>query len=329
MTTLFANRAVRRRAVAFTVLIAISLVLMAMSSSPAVLEFQRAISFALRPVQGAVDGVAQGLSSVVAAVGEIDRLHTDNAALRQENERLTAENLRLQQLQKDNDHLTGLLQLQASFAYKTTAAEVIGRESLETRRTLAISKGSNDGIKEGDVVIAEGGALVGRVVEVAPTSATVVLITDRSSTVVGRTETSDATGEVVGQIGGALVMQNIDTTEQIQVGEQVVTAGIELAGGIRSPYPKGLLLGEITDIRRVASSVVQTAYLQPTANLEKLDAVLVVLDYRGGLPPLDDTPIDCSLTGPGGGLPGGERPCLEPSASPPPGSRPSASPLVP
>ena len=62
----------------------------------------------------------------------------------------------------------------------------------------------------------------------------------------------------------------------------MVTAGIELAGGIRSPYPKGLLLGQIVDVRRDANSVVQTAFLQPTADLEKLEYVLVVLDYEGG-----------------------------------------------
>ena len=70
-------------------------------------------------------------------------------------------------------------------------------------------------------------------------------------------------------------MQNIDSTETVEPGEQVLTAGIELAGGIRSPYPKGLLIGEITDVQHDPSSVVQTAYLQPTTNLDKVAYVLV------------------------------------------------------
>ena len=79
-------------------------------------------------------------------------------------------------------------------------------------------------------------------------------------------------------------MQNVDSTEPIELGEEVVTAGIELAGGIRSPYPKGLLLGQVIDVRSDANSIVQTAFLKPAANLEKLEYVLVVLDYEGGLP---------------------------------------------
>jgi hypothetical protein len=121
-------------------------------------------------------------------------------------------------------------------------------------------------------------------------------------------------------------MKNIDSTEPIELGEEVVTAGLELAGGIRSPYPKGLLLGQVVDVRRDANSIVQTAYLKPASNLDKLEYVLVVLDYEGGLPPPGDEPIDCSLTGPGGQLPGGEQPCIQPSPSPT--NAPSTAPIV-
>jgi rod shape-determining protein MreC len=218
-----------------------------------------------------------------------------------------------------------MLQLKSAFGYQTTAAVVIARESSEVRRSVTLSKGSDDDIAKGDVVIAEGGALVGRVTDVGPNFSIVTLISDRTSTVIGITETNGATGDVVGQLGGALIMQNIDSTETVQPGEQVLTAGIELPGGIRSPYPKGLLIGEVTDVKHEASSVVQTAYLLPTTNLDKVTHVLVVLDYVGGLPGAGDTPIDCSHTGQGGSLPGGEQPCIGPGGSP----RPGASPLLP
>lgn len=316
MTTLLANRATRRRAVAFTVLLGLSLILMAISSSPAVTDFQGAMAYALRPVQGAIHDVADSVANAVAAVGEIQGLHSDNAALRRENQRLTEENLRATAIEQENEQLTGLLQLRNSYKYETAAAEVIARESSEARRSVTISKGSDDGIAMGDVVIAEGGALVGRISEVGPNYAIVTLISDRSSIVIGETETSTASGEVVGQLGGALIMQNIDSTEKVVPGEQVLTPGTQVAGGIRSPYPKGLVIGEVTDVEKAPNSVVQTAYLLPTTDLDKVAYVLVILDYAGGLPGPDDTPIDCSQTGVGGALPGGEQPCIQPSASP-------------
>lgn len=315
MTTLISTRAARRRTIAFTVLLAITLVLMAFSSNPFVRDVQSGIGFAFRPIQGALNGVAGAFASVGTAISEIDRLRVDNGSLRSENERLTTENARLQAVARENLVLTDLLQLQAGFDFKTVATQVISRESSEFRRVIGLDKGTNAGIKVGDVVVAGGGALAGRVTEVGPDSASVVLLTDGSSTVIGQLVTTAATGQVVGQLGGVLVMEQIDATERIDLGDEVVTAGIELAGGVRSPYPKGLLIGQVIDVRRDANDVVQTAYLQPTADLAKLEYVLVVLDYKGGLPPLEEQPVDCS-TGTGGTLPEGEQPCFtaEPSA---------------
>ena len=61
---------------------------MALSSNPFVIEVQSGISFAFRPIQGAVHGAAAQIASVAQAIGEIDRLRIDNALLLAENERL-------------------------------------------------------------------------------------------------------------------------------------------------------------------------------------------------------------------------------------------------
>jgi rod shape-determining protein MreC len=323
MTTLLATRAARRRSIVFVVLLVITVMLMAFSSNPGVREVQNGIGFAFRPIQGALDTAAREVASVVAAIAEIDRLRVDNAALRAESERLAAENARLDEIRRENESLTALLQLRAGFDYKTAAASVIARESSEFRRLVVLDKGSEAGISVGDVVVAAGGALAGRVTEVGPDSAKVVLLTDSESKVIGQVSTNAATGEVVGQLGGVVIMRQIDASETVSVGDEVVTAGIELGGGVRSPYPKGLLVGQVVDVKRDANDVVQTAYLQPAAQLDKLEFVLVILDYQGGLPPIEQQPVDC---GTGKTLPQGEQPCLSPSPAAAPSRAPSAKP---
>lgn len=314
MTSLLSDRSARRRWIVFTILVATTLLMMAFSSNPAVREIQNGVGFAFRPLQGAIDQVAGGVASVAAAVTEIDRLRLDNAALRDDNAELEAENARLEEVRRENDLLTGLLQLRSGLDFQTTAASVIGRDSHEFRRTIMLDRGINAGISLGDVVVASGGALAGKVTEIGPDSATVVLLTDAESTVIGQLVPSATTGEVVGQLGGVLVMNQIDSSEEIGLGDEVVTAGIELASGIRSPYPKGLLIGQVVDVKRDANDVVQTAFLQPTADLEKLEYVLVILDYDGGLPPIEEQPVDCS--GEEGTLPAGEEPCFTPTPRP-------------
>jgi len=313
---LLSTRTARRRAFIYAGLLALSLVLMALSRTPPLLEAQRGIGFVLRPFQGALDGAAREVISVVAAIREIDRLRLENRALHDDNQRLLNENKAATELRRENELLTGLLQVRSGFNYQTVGALVIARESSEFRRVVTIAKGTVDGVVVGNVVIADGGALAGRVVETGPNFARVLLITDSTSTVIGQLSTTAATGEVVGQLQGVLVMSKIDAGIRVQLGEEVVTAGIELRGGVRSPYPKGLLIGQVIDASRDANEVVQTAFLQPAANLERLEFVLVIIGYQGGLPSPDQQPIECAPTT-GGTLPDSEQPCFTVAPRPP------------
>ena len=323
MSAVFSSRTARRRAITYVALLAAALILMAVSANPFVVDLQRGIGFAFRPIQGAIDGLGRDLNSIAAAIGEIDRLRLENEALRVENERIRTESRQAEELRRENELLTGLLQLRNGFEYETVAASVIARESSEVQRRIVLDRGTSDGIEIGDVVIAAGGALVGRIVEAGSTSATVQLISDSASTVIGQLLGSAATGEVIGQLPGSLLMENIDSAVSVGLGEEVVTAGIELAGGIRSPYPKGLVIGQVIDVRRDANEIVQTAFLEPAAALDRLEYVLVILDYQGGLPSPDQQPMNCQPSE-GGTLPDSEQPCID--ATPGPESGSSATP---
>ncbi|HYM83407.1 MAG TPA: rod shape-determining protein MreC [Candidatus Dormibacteraeota bacterium] len=313
MSAMLATRSARRRVIAYALLVAVSLGLMAVSSTPAAKELQHGVAFAFRPFQSAIDSVASTVSSVFGALGEIQQLRAENESLRQDNARLQSENARLQAVRQENDQLTALLQLRSGLTYTTVAARIIARDSSEFRRVATIDRGTDQGLAVGDVVIGAGGSLVGRVVDAGPTYARVTLINDTSSTVIGQVADSSVTGEVVGQLGGVLIMRNVDATETVQLGQEVLTAGIELAGGVRSPYPRGLLIGQVVDVKRDANAVVQTAYLKSAADLDTLSYVLVVTDYQGGLPPPDQQPTD--RLNPDGTLPQGEQPYVTPAAS--------------
>jgi len=313
MTTLLTNRKARRRGIVFTVLVVITLLLMAFSANPAVLELKRGLQFALRPIQGAVAGMASDVSSVFGSIGEINQLRVDNTALREENERLRNDNTRLAQLKAENDQLTALLQLQSGFDHKTVAVRVIGRELLPTSRVVTVDKGTADGLAAGDVVIAQGGAVVGRISDIGSNFAKVTLISDPTSVVIGQLAKSGKTGEVGGEAGGVLTMKNVDSAVTIGLDEEVFTAGLELAGGIRSPYPRGLVLGSVVDVQRDANDVVQTAFVAPAADLETFGFALVITDYTGGLPPADQQPLPCGTSGT---VPSGEVLCYTPSPAP-------------
>jgi rod shape-determining protein MreC len=285
LITTRANRVARRRILAFTILLALSLVGMTVSNTPFVRELQSGLSFAVRPVQATVSGVASTIGSVITSIQEMQTLRQDNRDLRAELDRLRIENVRLQEFQIENDQLLALLGAKNGSGFHTIAATVIARERPEIGRIITIDRGTSDGLAVGDVVIAAGGAVAGRISDASATTAHVTLLTDPSSTVTGMIQAGRATGDIVGQLSSPLRMANIDATVRVNIGDQIVTAGIVLGNGVRSPYPKGLPIGQVVDVQRDANAVVQVAFLTPTADLDKLEYVLVITDYQGGLPP--------------------------------------------
>ena len=112
--------------------------------------------------------------------------------------------------------------------------------------------------------------------------------------------------------GRVLYVNTNNAPVDVAIDEEVFTAGLELAGGLRSPYPPGLVVGSVVDVERDANDVVQTAFLAPAAELDSFDLALVITDYDGGLPPVDQQPVPC---GEDGVVPEGEVLCYTPAPS--------------
>ncbi len=269
----------------YAILMAAGLLLLALSGTAPMRDLQIVVGNMLTPAQSALSGATRSVGSIFGALSEIDQLQAQNRALDQQNQQLQVENRQLQEIRIQNDQLSALLGVQGSLNYSTVAATVVSREVSQYTRVITIDAGTDRGIALNDVVVADGGALVGSVWEVGSDFSRILLISDTRSTVIGLIESSRATGEVIGQLGGALVMQDIPATERVNLNDTVVTAGIDLGNGIKSPFPKGLLIGNIVDVQRDPNAVVQTAFINPASDLDKLEYVLVITDYHGGLPP--------------------------------------------
>jgi len=306
------SRTTRRRAIAYALLVAFCLLLLGASNTAPMLEVRQGIGFALSPIQSALTGVTRSVTSVFSVITQIEQLRRDNQELATRVQRLEAENRRLESVALQNDQLTRLLGVRASLDYDTLAAEVIGRQISPTERIVVLDRGTDDGVTVGDPVLAGEGALIGSVMEAASNRSVVLLLNDTRSVVIGLVESSRATGEVDGRLSGPLAMINIPSTDAVTVGDRVVTAGLDLGEDIRSPFPRGLLIGHVVDVRTDPNTVVQTALLAPAATLEKLEYALVITDF-------ESVPIDEPEAGPS------SAPSPEP-ASPPPSGDAAAEP---
>jgi rod shape-determining protein MreC len=304
----------RRGAVLYAVLLAISILLLAASGSPVVREIRRGVAFALAPVQQALTSGTRTVTSVFAAFGQVDELRRDNERLQARVQLLEVDNRRLEQTAIENQQLTALLELRSSLDYDSVAAGVAGRSAGNSERIITLDRGSESGIQEGDIVLAAGGALVGMVIDVGRSFSHVRLISDSRSVVIGLVESSRATGDVQGQLSRSLMMSRIPVTDVVTVGEAVVTAGIDLGNDIRSPFPRGLLIGTVVDVEKDPNAVVQTAVVLAAANLERVELVLVLTGYDGQPTPTPSGSLDPSGSPQTSSRPGGAGGSGRPSA---------------
>jgi len=288
---MFKSRSARRQAVLYVGLLTITLLLLAFSASPPLAELRRGVGFAMAPIQNVLRQSGRTVSSFFATLGEIDRLRQENQDLTTRLNEMATEIRSLESLRVQNEQLTEILDVRSALDYESEAAEVISRRITGQEHVISLDRGADVGIEEDDPVIGGGGALVGQVVEVGPNYSRVLLITDSRMKVVGLIEDDRGVGTVEGQLERPLQMTGIPAADTVNVGEAVLTAGIELSEDIRSPYPKGLLIGTIAQVERSPEQLFQTALVVPAADLDRLEYVLVITDYEGGLPPIE-TPAE-------------------------------------
>lgn len=266
---------------AFTI---VSLLLLLASQTDAALGLQRVTARALDPIRQTIGGIGSGIAGVFGTIGEIDRLRSENNELRQ---RLAGAEQRIAELQEaaaENAELRELLGLTQTLDMELLPVRIISRDPSNFTWEIGIDAGTDDGLAVGMPVVgsAQGaGALAGTVTSTGSDAATVRLIVDTRSSVVAIDQRSRALGLVQGQLGGQLVMVQVDVTDDLLEGDTVVTAGLELAEGVaRSPYPRGLLIGHIQAIQQDANALTQTGFIRPAVDFRGVERLLVVLAYQ-------------------------------------------------
>lgn len=259
----------------FAVLFIVALTLLVSRNTAPVQEASRALTSALVPVERSISGVGNAVSSFTEAVSQIQELREKNAALQHDVDQLTLENIRLREAAIAAEQASILGETAKTLPYETIAAPVIGKDPSGILHTVMLGAGTDQGVRVGHVVMSEQG-LVGRVTEVGPSYSKVLLLTDPASTVSAIVQDSRSTGIVRGQYGDTLVMDWILQTDEVEVGDVVITAGLTQGNDLRSLFPKGLPIGTVVAMDRSENAAYARAILLPAVELRRLEQVLIV-----------------------------------------------------
>jgi rod shape-determining protein MreC len=205
-------------------------------------------------------------------------VRAENRELKRQIEEMRVEQVRISQDAEQAHRLQALLAFKEQFISKTVAAQVIGSTGSEQSRAIYLDKGEKDGIKPDMAVITADG-IVGKVLHVYRSTSLVLLISDQTSGVGAILEKSRINGILRGLPSGEVALDRVLSDEQVPAGELALTSG-----GDRI-FPKGLPIGRVSKVSS-GSDFFLNIRVKPTANLSKLEEVLIVtkVDERQATP---------------------------------------------
>ena len=221
---------------------------------------------------------ANSINDFIDSVSDLSNTYQENQSLKQKIDTIHELEVQLSELKRDNQKMKETLKLQDTLNdYTLVNATVIARNPDTWRDVITINKGSNDGIQPQMSVMSDNG-LVGKVMDVNPTSARVALLSNADNTLVRvaamiQNEKEPIYGTITGYDDktNMLVMSQIQAMQDIKVGDKVVTSGL---GGIS---PNSLYIGTVEEVAMDRFGLYKEVKIRPAADTNDVRYVTVVI----------------------------------------------------
>jgi len=242
----------------------------------------------LAPVESVIWKMGDGFRGNIRAIFSFNKVKAENEALQSQVDKLVGDNIKLKQqvlaALRYDELDEGIFDSPTLDKYKQMGASIINRDTTAWYQTITVNKGSKDGVKINDPVVAYVG-LVGKVVLVAETTSDVLLILDGEGQV-GAIARDSHGHAVFGVLHGtyqrgtrldsqvALEM-NLKREDEVNIGDLVLTSGL---GGV---YPKEIPIGVVEKTQLDSTGLIKVAYIKPIVNFDSLEEVFLV-DMAGG-----------------------------------------------
>lgn len=215
--------------------------------------------------QSALFALGKKINQQTNLIINLSKISAKNAQLETELAKAQAENARLENIERENAALRTQLAAESLAEFEYILAKPTAFE-----RFLTVNKGRNDGVAAGQVIV-YGNNLVGRVWQVFPETARILLVTDPGSKIEGMVAgpAGLVKGLVIGNFGVGMVLEKIGLSEPIERGQIVLTTG----GG---DFPAGLVLGKIEAIEKKDVEAFANAKIFSLLDFRNLDTVFII-----------------------------------------------------
>jgi rod shape-determining protein MreC len=274
-----------KRRIVVGVLVLLSLVLITVSFRSSALDgVQGTAAGILKPFEVAADRVSRPFRDAVSWGRGLVDAKSENKRLRSQIQSLR------EQLSLDEGAVQQNVQLRAALNYKGlptikdfglvhAAVSVNPQNAID--QSVAITAGTNDGVRSGDVVIDPlTGGLVGTVDRAFSSVASVTLLTDPQSAVTSVDLMSPTAVGIIQPGGGgsdALVLDLVSKSKVIHEGDTIITAGSLGRSALPSMFPRGIPVGTVTSQSSNDVNPFKNVQVNPLVDFSSLQSVIVLV----------------------------------------------------
>lgn len=270
---MFRDRSPQTVAIGFSLFVSVSLIVLSLlgTLSPAENLARVPLTF----LEGIFGDISGWIDGTAAEMVELRTLRQRNQELEQSLALYTSEVAEAREIRSDYERLASLVNYVRTKPsdWRYVAADVIGEDTLPTVRTIHLNKGTRDGVSINDPVVTELG-LVGRVIQVSATGCEVLLITDQSSSINTRVQSSRDRGLVQGTLSGDLLLAFVDADGEIRPGDLILTSGETQA------FPADLVVGQVGNPSLSEDKLFQQAPLTSFVDFSRLEIVLIITNWE-------------------------------------------------
>jgi len=216
--------------------------------------------------------LAEKINYTRDSIGSVRYIYSAREGINALKERLillTAEN---NALEAENNRLSRLLSVKSDPSLRRilrSHASVIGVNDDGFIHYYLIDRGRDDGVEEGDGVLAPGG-IAGRVVKTENSVSKVQLLSDVKSNISVRIKESGVVGILSGNGHNMCLLNYVSRDENVRAGDEVVTSGLGKS------FPEGLPVGVITHIEKRAEGLAMVIYVKPHIDVFKPRQAVVI-----------------------------------------------------
>lgn len=234
---------------------------------------QSAVRGIVDPLTNSSDTITSPITNAWRSFTEFEDLEEENARLRSELAEIQGNSIRASAAEDSLRALLEEIDIDYVGGAERVVAQVVDRPGNFESYTVEIDRGAEDGIERGNPVVTSAG-LIGRVTDVRENFSEVRLLHQPDFPlgirVVGTGDVALARGQGFGQ--DLLVKEGITEESDIEVGDPVVTSGIE-----GSSYPPDLVVGYISAVEFDTRLLEQSISVTTAADLDDLRYVTVIL----------------------------------------------------